>query len=134
MGVIGVIILVWGGIATRADDWGVAVSAALLSTIFYGIAGTYAKASPKPIEPFSNAHGSIWGGDSSVGADIAVLPDLDGADPWGLDCCGGTGSPVHGGGLPDLFPADPGHGADLGTVCHVFDPGVRYLVGSSFPR
>ena len=29
-------------------------------TIFYGIAGTYAKASPKPVEPFSNAHGSMW--------------------------------------------------------------------------
>jgi drug/metabolite transporter (DMT)-like permease len=60
LGVIGVIILVQGGIATRADDWGVAVAAALLSTVFYGIAGTYAKASPKPIEPFSNAHGSMW--------------------------------------------------------------------------
>jgi len=60
LGVIGVIILVQGGIATRADDWGVAVAAALLSTVFYGIAGTYAKASPKPVEPFSNAHGSMW--------------------------------------------------------------------------
>jgi len=60
MGVIGVFILVQGGIAARADDWGIAVAAALLSTIFYGIAGTYAKASPKPIEPFSNAHGSMW--------------------------------------------------------------------------
>ena len=46
MGVIGVIILVQGGIATRTDDWGMAVAAALLSTIFYGIAGTYVKASP----------------------------------------------------------------------------------------
>jgi len=60
LGVIGVIILVQRGIATRADDWGVAVAAALLSTVFYGIAGTYAKASPKPVEPFSNAHGSMW--------------------------------------------------------------------------
>jgi len=60
MGVIGVIMLVQGGIATRTDDWGMAVAAALLSTICYGIAGTYVKASPKPIEPFSNAHGSMW--------------------------------------------------------------------------
>ena len=60
MGVSGVIILVQGGIATRTDDWGMAVAAALLSTIFYGIAGTYVKASPKPIDPFSNAHGSMW--------------------------------------------------------------------------
>jgi drug/metabolite transporter (DMT)-like permease len=60
MGVIGVIILVQGGIASRADDWGLAVAAALLSTIFYGISVTYVKASPKPIEPFSNAHGSMW--------------------------------------------------------------------------
>lgn len=60
MGVIGVIILVQDGIASRADDWGLAVAAALLSTIFYGISGTYVKASPKPIEPFSNAHGSMW--------------------------------------------------------------------------
>ena len=60
MGVIGVFILVQGGIATRTGDWGMAVAAALLSTVFYGIAGTYVKASPKPIEPFSNAHGSMW--------------------------------------------------------------------------
>jgi drug/metabolite transporter (DMT)-like permease len=60
MGVIGVIILVQNGIATRTDDWGMAVAAALLSTICYGISGTYVKASPKPVEPFSNAHGSMW--------------------------------------------------------------------------
>jgi len=60
MGVIGVIILVQGGIATRTDDWGMAVAAALLSTICYGISGTYVKSSPKPVEPFSNAHGSMW--------------------------------------------------------------------------
>jgi drug/metabolite transporter (DMT)-like permease len=60
LGVSGVIILVQGGIATRADDWGMAVAAALLATICYGIAGTYAKAYPQPIEPFSNAHGSMW--------------------------------------------------------------------------
>ncbi|HSO60128.1 MAG TPA: DMT family transporter [Desulfobacterales bacterium] len=60
MGVIGVIILVQNGIATRTDEWGMAVAAALLSTICYGISGTYIKASPKPVEPFSNAHGSMW--------------------------------------------------------------------------
>ena len=60
MGVIGVVILVQGGIATRTDDWGMAVAAALLSTICYGIAGTYVKASPKLVEPFNNAHGSMW--------------------------------------------------------------------------
>ena len=74
MGVSGVIILVQGGIATRTDDWGMAVAAALLSTIFYGIAGTYVKASPKPIDPFSNAHGSMWAATVLIALTLPFCP------------------------------------------------------------
>jgi drug/metabolite transporter (DMT)-like permease len=74
MGVIGVIILVRGGIGSRADDWGLAVAAALLSTVFYGIAGTYAKASPQPIEPFSNAHGSMWAATALMALTLPFYP------------------------------------------------------------
>jgi drug/metabolite transporter (DMT)-like permease len=74
MGVIGVIILVQGGIATRTDDWGMAVAAALLSTICYGISGTYVKASPKPVEPFSNAHGSMWAATVLIALTLPFCP------------------------------------------------------------
>jgi drug/metabolite transporter (DMT)-like permease len=60
LGVAGVAVLVQGGIGAKTDDWVLAVGAALLSTVWYGVAGTYVKAANLAIDPFCNAHGSMW--------------------------------------------------------------------------
>ena len=74
------------------------------------------------------------GGDGSDCADIAVLPGLDGADPWGWAAVAALGVLCTGVAYLIYFRLI-GHGPEsFGPVGHVSDPGVRYLVGSSFPR
>jgi drug/metabolite transporter (DMT)-like permease len=82
---------------------GWSIFAALMAAFCYGIASTYAKsaAMAKGVEPFANAHGSMWG------AALSVLPAL----------------------LFFPAPASPGPGVmaavlTLGIVCS----GVAYLL------
>ncbi len=59
LGVIGVAILVGFDEITLRPGAGVALAAALCAACCYGIANLYAKAA-KSVEPFANAHGSMW--------------------------------------------------------------------------
>ncbi|MET3130484.1 drug/metabolite transporter (DMT)-like permease [Oxalobacteraceae bacterium GrIS 1.11] len=69
LGMGGVALLVgFDQVATRAGA-GVAIAAGLLAAFSYGIATTYAK-SAQSVEPFANAHGSMWA------ATLLVLPAL----------------------------------------------------------
>jgi drug/metabolite transporter (DMT)-like permease len=59
LGVAGVSVLVGFDTAALQPGAGIAVIAALTGAFSYGIATTYAK-SAKQVDPFSNAHGSMW--------------------------------------------------------------------------
>lgn len=69
LGMSGVALLVgFDKVASQAGA-GVAIGAGLTAAFCYGIATTYAK-SAKAVEPFANAHGSMWA------AALLVLPAL----------------------------------------------------------
>ena len=59
MGTGGVALLVGFDHASSREGAGLAIAAALFAAFNYGIASTYAK-SAKTVEPFANAHGSMW--------------------------------------------------------------------------
>jgi drug/metabolite transporter (DMT)-like permease len=69
MGTGGVALLVGFDHASSREGAGIAIAAALFAAFNYGIASTYAK-SAKAVEPFANAHGSMWA------ASLLVLPSL----------------------------------------------------------
>lgn len=69
MGTGGVALLVGFDHASSRDGAGLAIGAALFAAFNYGIASTYAK-SARAVEPFANAHGSMWA------AALLVLPSL----------------------------------------------------------
>ena len=69
MGVAGVSLLVGFDPLTLQPGAGLAVAAALLGSFFYGIVTNYAKRATA-VEPFANAHGSMWA------AAILVAPAL----------------------------------------------------------
>ncbi|MYN09454.1 DMT family transporter [Pseudoduganella aquatica] len=69
MGTGGVALLVGFDHASSREGAGLAIAAALFAAFNYGIASTYAK-SAKAVEPFANAHGSMWA------ATLLVLPSL----------------------------------------------------------
>jgi drug/metabolite transporter (DMT)-like permease len=69
MGTGGVALLVGFDHASSREGAGLAIAAALFAAFNYGIASTYAK-SAKAVEPFANAHGSMWA------ASLLVLPSL----------------------------------------------------------
>lgn len=69
LGVIGVALLVgFDGVAMQAGA-GLAIAASLGAALCYALASNYAK-SAKAVEPFANAHGSMWG------ASLLMLPLL----------------------------------------------------------
>jgi drug/metabolite transporter (DMT)-like permease len=69
LGTAGVALLVgFDQVSTHAGA-GLAIAAATLAAFNYGIASTYAK-SAKSVEPFANAHGSMWA------AALVTLPAL----------------------------------------------------------
>jgi drug/metabolite transporter (DMT)-like permease len=72
LGMCGVAMLVGLDHASTQAGAGWAIAAALTAAFCYGIATTYAKtaAMAKGVEPFANAHGSMWG------AALTVLPAL----------------------------------------------------------
>ncbi len=67
LGIVGVSVLVGLDKVRLQDGAGLAIICALGAAFSYGIASTYAK-SAKQIDPFSNAHGSMWA------ASLLVLP------------------------------------------------------------
>jgi drug/metabolite transporter (DMT)-like permease len=67
LGIVGVWLLVGVGKSNLQPGTGMAVACALGATFSYGVATTYAK-SAKQVDPFSNAHGSMWA------ASFLVLP------------------------------------------------------------
>ena len=69
LGTAGVALLVGFDHASAREGAGLAIAAALFASFNYGIASTYARAAPA-VEPFANAHGSMWT------AALMVLPSL----------------------------------------------------------
>lgn len=100
MGTVGVALLVGFDSVSTREGAGIAIVAALAAAFSYSIASTYAK-SAKSVEPFANAHGSMWA------ATLLVIPAL----PF----------------FPQTGPATPGiMGAALalGIMCS----GIAYLL------
>ncbi len=69
LGTCGVALLVGFDAVTARPGAGLAIGAALVAAISYSVASAYAK-SAKSVDPFANAHGSMWA------ATILVIPAL----------------------------------------------------------
>jgi drug/metabolite transporter (DMT)-like permease len=69
LGTMGVALLVGFDDVSRLPGAGLAIAAALAAAVCYSIASLYAK-SAKSVEPFANAHGTMWA------ATLFVLPAL----------------------------------------------------------
>lgn len=69
LGTVGVALLVGFDSVTSREGAALAVAAALLAALSYSVASAYAKSAPS-VEPFANAHGSMWA------ATLLVLPAL----------------------------------------------------------
>jgi drug/metabolite transporter (DMT)-like permease len=69
MGTCGVALLVGFDAVTSRPGAGIAVCAALVAALSYSIASTYSRHA-KTVEPFANAHGSMWA------ATLVTLPAL----------------------------------------------------------
>jgi drug/metabolite transporter (DMT)-like permease len=70
LGTAGVALLVGFDSVTMREGAGMAVAAALLAALCYGVASTYTR-SARNVDAFSNAHGSMWAATLLV---IPVLP------------------------------------------------------------
>ncbi|HEY0588646.1 MAG TPA: DMT family transporter, partial [Pseudoduganella sp.] len=70
LGTAGVALLVGFDQVTSREGAGIAIAAALVAAVSYSIASAYAKTA-KSVEPFANAHGSMWAATLLV---IPVLP------------------------------------------------------------
>jgi drug/metabolite transporter (DMT)-like permease len=100
LGTVGVALLVgFDAVATKPGA-GLALAAALLAAFCYSVASTYSK-SAKTVEPFANAHGSMWG------ATVLVLPAV-------------FFFPAPGVATPDII----GAALALGVMC----TGIAYIV------
>lgn len=73
LGMGGVALLVGFDHVSARDGAGLAIAAALFAAFNYGIASTYAKSS-KAVEPFANAHGSMWAAALLTLPALAVFP------------------------------------------------------------
>lgn len=69
LGTCGVALLVGFDAVTTKPGAGLAIGAALVAAISYSVASAYAK-SARSVEPFANAHGSMWA------ATLMVIPAL----------------------------------------------------------
>ncbi|HEY0489745.1 MAG TPA: DMT family transporter [Telluria sp.] len=70
LGTAGVALLVGFDQVTSRPGAGIAITAALVAAVSYSVASAYAKTA-KSVEPFANAHGSMWAATLLV---IPVLP------------------------------------------------------------
>ncbi len=74
LGVLGVVILVGFDAELLRQEMRLPILAALLATVCYGLASTYARYAQQ-VEAFNNAHGSMWG------AVVVLLPLLYFSEP-----------------------------------------------------
>ncbi len=73
LGTCGVALLVgFDAVATKPGA-GIAIGAALLAAFSYSVATTYSKTA-RSIDPFANAHGSMWGATLLVIPSLALFP------------------------------------------------------------
>ena len=77
LGVAGVALLVGFDPSTLREGAPLAIALALAASFSYGIATNYAK-SAKKVEPFANAHGSMWG------ATLLIAPAVPFAPPTSM--------------------------------------------------
>ncbi|MBI3774589.1 MAG: DMT family transporter [Gammaproteobacteria bacterium] len=73
LGVAGVAILVGFDEVTLRPGAGIAITAGLCAACCYGIANTYAKAA-KSVDPFANAHGSMWAAALLIAPAVPFFP------------------------------------------------------------
>ena len=76
LGTSGVALLVGLDSAATRPGAGIAIGAALLAAFCYGIASTYAK-SARSVEPYANAHGSMWAAALLVMPALPLFPSPD---------------------------------------------------------
>jgi drug/metabolite transporter (DMT)-like permease len=69
LGTCGVAVLVGFDAVAAKPGAGLAIAAGLVAALSYSVASTYSKAA-RQVEPFANAHGSMWG------AALCVIPAL----------------------------------------------------------
>jgi len=73
LGTIGVALLVGFDHVSARPGAGIAVAAALIAAFCYGVASVYARTA-KAVEPFANAHGSMWAGALLIVPLLAFFP------------------------------------------------------------
>lgn len=73
LGIIGVGLVVGLDHSTAQRGAGTAIAAALLAAFCYGIATNYAKTA-KPVDSFSNAHGSMWAASLVIAPAVPFVP------------------------------------------------------------
>ena len=73
LGVAGVVVLVGFDKVTLAPGAGLAIFCTLSASFSYGIATTYTKFAKK-VEPFSNAHGSMWAATLIIAPAVPFFP------------------------------------------------------------
>ncbi len=73
MGVAGVALLVGFDPSTLREGAPLAIALGLAATFSYGVATNYAK-SAKKVEPFANAHGSMWGATLLIAPAVPFAP------------------------------------------------------------
>ena len=87
LGTVGVALLVGFDHATSRPGAGIAVAAALVAALSYSVASLYARTA-KSVEPFANAHGTMW---TSA---LMVLPALPLFPPAGAPTVGIVGAVI----------------------------------------
>jgi drug/metabolite transporter (DMT)-like permease len=73
LGTVGVALLVGFDHVSSREGAGIAIAAAVFAAFNYGIASTYAK-SARAVEPFANAHGSMWAAALLTIPSLALFP------------------------------------------------------------
>lgn len=73
LGVVGVVLLVGFDAAAMRPGAGLAIAASLGAAFSYALASNYAK-SARSVEPFANAHGSMWGASLLMAPALFFVP------------------------------------------------------------
>ena len=80
LGIAGVAVLAGFDKVTLLPGAGLAIAAALGASFCYGISSVYAK-SAKSVEPFANAHGSMWAATLLIAPAVPFFPAAQAASP-----------------------------------------------------
>ena len=114
LGTCGVALLVGFDHVSSKPGAGIAIAAVLFASFNYGIASNYAKQA-KAVEPFANAHGSMWASALLVLPVVPFFPAPGEPTIGIMSAVDGAGGAVQRRGLPDLLPFDPGRRSFVGT-------------------